>query len=351
MPNSNSTYIVKTLGCKANLYDSQLIEAELQKRGWTPVANGGNPGLCIVNSCTVTDEADRQSRKTAARLSRDNPATRVVVTGCAAEIDPERLAQSKGIDYVIGNRNKPDLVEIILQKTASRSLETDSQNLPRERAEILGQTQGFTEMLSRHPMDRDWYGEEGFLTPPVHLEGHSAKTRAFLKIQEGCNSFCTYCIIPYGRGPSRSVRPRELIEQIRALVSQGIREVVITGTNVGDYGTDWTPEGTPQSVPLVELFRMILSETGLERLRVSSLDPVEITPELRALAQSNSRFCPHFHVSLQSAHSRTLRMMKRKYATSEVRRCLESIAGLRAPVGGVFVGMDIITGFPGETDE
>jgi threonylcarbamoyladenosine tRNA methylthiotransferase MtaB len=355
MPNSNSTYIVKTLGCKANLYDSQLIEAELQKRGWTPYFKtsedgGSGPALCIVNSCTVTDEADRQSRKTAARLSRDNPATRVVVTGCAAEVDPERLAQSKGIDYVIGNRNKPDLVGLILQKIVESSSKPDARQ-EGQSAEILGQTQGFTEMLSRHPMDRDWYGEEGFLTPPVHLEGHSAKTRAFLKIQEGCNSFCTYCIIPYGRGPSRSVRPRELIEQIRSLVSQGIREVVITGTNVGDYGTDWSPEATPQSEPLVELFRMILSETTLERLRVSSLDPVEITPELRALAQSNSRFCPHFHVSLQSAHSRTLRMMKRKYQTGEVKRCLESIAGLRAPVGGVFVGMDVITGFPGETDE
>ena len=183
-------------------------------------------------------------------------------------------------------------------------------------------------MLSRHPIDRDWYGEEGFLTPPVHLEGHSAKTRAFLKIQEGCNSFCTYCIIPYGRGPSRSVRPRELIEQIHTLVSQGIREVVITGTNVGDYGADWVPEGTPQSAPLVEFFRLILAETKLERLRVSSLDPVEITPELMALVETDSRFCPHFHVSLQSAHSRTLRMMKRKYSTAEVRRCLETIEKL-----------------------
>ena len=284
MPNSNLTYVVKTLGCKANLYDSQLIEAELQKRGWKPFfkerSEGRGPGLCIVNSCTVTDEADRQSRKTAARLSRDNPAARVVVTGCAAEVDPERLAESKGIDYVIGNRNKPELVELILKKVAESSAKESHQDSGIARAEIIGKTQGFSEMLSRHPMDRDWYGEEGFLTPPVHLEGHSAKTRAFLKIQEGCNSFCTYCIIPYGRGPSRSVRPRELIEQIRTLVSQGIREVVITGTNVGDYGTDWSSEETPQSAPLVELFKLVLNETKLERLRVSSLDPVEITPEL-----------------------------------------------------------------------
>ena len=108
--------------------------------------------------------------------------------------------------------------------------------------EILGGAKGYEKMLSRHPIDRDWYLEEGFITPPVALDGHSAKTRAFFKIQEGCNSFCTYCIIPYGRGPSRSIKPGEVVRQIRELVAQGIREVVITGTNIGDYGTDWAPE-------------------------------------------------------------------------------------------------------------
>jgi threonylcarbamoyladenosine tRNA methylthiotransferase MtaB len=342
-----NSYVVKTLGCKANLYDSQLIEAELQKRGWKPVdfsKTEESPTLCIVNSCTVTDEADRQSRKTAARFSRDNPKARVVVTGCAAEVDPERLAQSKGIHYVIGNRNKPELVEIILKKIA------EACELPAA-GELLGKAEGYSEMLSRHPMDREWYGEEGFMTPPVALEGHSGKTRAFLKIQEGCNSFCTYCVIPYGRGPSRSLRPREIVTQIRELVSQGIREVVITGTNIGDYGIDFSPEGTQVGIPLVELFEMILKETSLERLRVSSLDPVEITPQLIALMRNNPRFCPHFHVSLQAAHARTLRMMKRKYSVGEVRCCLGEISQIPTSLGGVFVGMDIITGFPGETDD
>jgi threonylcarbamoyladenosine tRNA methylthiotransferase MtaB len=336
-----NSYVVKTLGCKANLYDSQLMEAELQKRGWKPAGEGENPGLCIVNSCTVTDEADRQSRKTASRLSRDNPSARVVVTGCAAEVDPERLAKSKGIHYVIGNRNKPEMISMILNKIAEGGV------LP-STGELLGKAEGYSEMLSRHPIDRDWYGEEGFVTPPVQLAGHSDKTRAFLKLQEGCNSFCTYCVIPYGRGPSRSLRPREVISQIRELASQGIREVVITGTNIGDYGMDWSPENTRVGIPLVELFKLILDETTLERLRVSSLDPVEITPELMRLMESNPRFCPHFHVSLQSAQSRTLRMMKRKYTAVEVEKCLQSIAKIP---GDPFVGMDIITGFPGETEE
>ena len=142
MSDSNSTYIVKTLGCKANLYDSQLIEAELQKRGWKPYFQGAEetagPRLCIVNSCTVTDEADRQSRKTAARLSRDNPKARVVVTGCAAEVDPERLAASRGIDYVIGNRNKPELVELILRKIAESAAREATIRLKNSVPKLLG---------------------------------------------------------------------------------------------------------------------------------------------------------------------------------------------------------------------
>jgi threonylcarbamoyladenosine tRNA methylthiotransferase MtaB len=348
----SSFYVLKTLGCKANFYDSQLIEAELQKRGWKPLPAEGmtssDPAsslLCVVNSCTVTDEADRQSRKLAARLARDNPRARVVVTGCAAEVDPERLTASKGIHYVIGNRDKPKLVEMMLEK-----LKATSSQEPPTRGEVLGAAQGYDEILSKHPMDREWpAGTEAFHVPPIQLDGHSGKTRAFLKIQEGCNSFCTYCIIPYGRGPARSLRPGEVIAQIRKLVSEEIREVVITGTNIGDYGSDWA-----ESAQHGELFRMILAETTLERLRVSSLDPTEITDGILDLMSREPRFCPHFHVSLQSPHSRILRLMKRRYGFEQVQSCLNKIAAIQHPLaqaGGVFVGMDVITGFPGETQE
>jgi threonylcarbamoyladenosine tRNA methylthiotransferase MtaB len=333
-------YLVKTLGCKANLYDSQRIEAELQNRGWLPSDGETPPTLCVVNSCTVTDEADRQSRKLAARLSRDNPNAAVVVTGCAAEVDPERIASSKGVHYVIGNRDKPELVELILRK-----LET---HRPGVAGEVLGVAENYSEMISRHPMDRDWpvVGSEW---DSSEIHGESARTRAFLKIQEGCNAFCTYCIIPYGRGPSRSLRPREVIAQVRELVEKGIREVVITGTNIGDYGVDWSTDGSfaPQ---LTALLKQILKETSLERLRVSSLDPTEITDEMLEFMASEPRFCSHFHVSLQSPHSRILKLMKRKYAFEQVESCLTKIAKLPAPVGGVFVGMDVITGFPGESE-
>lgn len=336
-------YVVRTLGCKANFYDSQLIEAELQRQGWVPTGDGAPaPDLCVINSCTVTDEADRQTRKLAARLSRENPSARVVVTGCAAEVDPERLSKSQGIDYVIGNRDKPDLVSTILRRIES----ANPSETGKGSGEVLGSALPYLEMASRHPHDREWpLPRRAFELPPALLEGHNGKTRAFLKIQEGCNSFCTYCVIPYGRGPSRSLRQEEAVERIQKLVDSGVREVVLTGTNLGDFGSDWGEENG-----LAALARAVLSRTGVERLRLSSLDPVEITPGLLDLMASEPRLCPHFHVSLQSAHPRILKLMKRKYGHDDIVRCLESIAKIPAPAGGVFVGMDVITGFPGETE-
>jgi threonylcarbamoyladenosine tRNA methylthiotransferase MtaB len=332
-------YVVRTLGCKANLADSQCLEAELQRRGWNP---GVPADLCIVNSCTVTDEADRQSRKLASRLARENPNAAIVVTGCSAEVDPERLARSKGIDYVVGNRDKPRLVELVLGKVAERA-SAPARAIECEPAELLGVVEGYDELRSRHPMDRDWP------LPEEALErigsGDSRRTRGFLKIQEGCNAFCTYCVIPYGRGPSRSLTPDEVVARAGRLVGQGPRELVITGTNIGDYGTDL---GEDPVKALVALLSRLFAETPVERLRVGSLDPLEITPGLIALMEREPRFCPHFHVSLQSPHARVLRMMKRRYGFDEVRRCLEEIA---ARLPSAYVGMDVITGFPGESAE
>ena len=312
-------YLLKTLGCKANLYDSQLLESELQKKGWlaADLKSGADADLCIINSCTVTDEADKQSRKLATRLLKDHPRAKVVITGCAAEVDPELMAETPGIHYVVGNRDKPDLVNLVL---ASISGKVESG--------ILGRAANYDEMLSRHPIDREWATPEAaFMVPPARHRGEAGRTRTFLKIQEGCNSFCTYCVIPYGRGPSRSLGISEIVSQVNELVGQGVQEVVITGTNVGDYGIDWN------SKPAVtELFEAIFAETDLPRLRVSSLDPTEITPELFALMRREPRFQPHFHVSLQSPHSKILKLMKRTVVSQPIsfltnsqhkcRRCL-----------------------------
>ena len=193
----NSKYIVKTLGCKANLYDSQMIEAELSKRGWG--TSEGETELCIVNSCTVTDEADKQSRKMAAKLAKEYPNAKIVMTGCGAEVDPDLMAKSKGVDFVVGNRDKSAMIDMVL------SAEKNQGELVL--GQILGRVSAYEEMNSRHPIDREWPTPEAVFMSPSRSEvlGESSRKRAFLKIQEGCNQFCTYCVIPYGRGPSRSL--------------------------------------------------------------------------------------------------------------------------------------------------
>lgn len=336
-------YLVRSLGCKANAADGQLIEKELQDRGWSPARNDEVADLCIVNSCTVTDEADRQSRRLASRLFAKNPSATVVMTGCGAEVDPELMRSSRGVRYVVGNSDKPRLVELVLKEMAASKGDSESNS------SVLGQVHGYEQMLSRHPEDREWPSAEAQFPEGVTLdEGQTLRTRSFLKIQDGCNSFCTYCVIPYGRGPSRSQPPEQVITQVRGLIEQGVREVVLTGTNIGDYGVDWD-EGLPSGVSLLRLVRRILEETPLERLRLGSLDPTEIRDELVDLVvTSQERLCPHFHVSLQSPHSRVLRAMKRRYTFVEVERCLQRI---QRTLPHAFVGMDVITGFPGETPE
>ncbi len=336
-------YLLKTLGCKANFYDTQLLEVELQKRGWVPAEEGDSEDsvdLCVVNSCTVTDEADKQSRKLASRLKKNHPASHVVFTGCGAEVAPSKMADTRGVSFVVGNQSKPQLVDLVLKAIDSQSPEQEK---------ILGTVLDYPVMTSRHPMDREWpLPDASFLTTDSLSQGQAVRTRAFLKIQEGCDSFCTYCVIPYGRGPSRSLAIEPLVEQVKSLVQQGIREVILTGTNLGDFGSDWSESRTPQ---LEALVRAILEQTTLERLRVSSLDPTEVSAELVDLMRTNPRFCPHIHLSLQSPHSKILKLMKRKYDSDRVVACLGDVASVERGWTGPFVGMDVITGFPGESEE
>ncbi len=322
-------YLIKTLGCKANLYDSNRIESELQAKGWMPKGqfeiDPDAEVLCIINSCTVTDEADRQSRKLATKLRRDYPRAQVVLTGCAAEVNPELLSKEPGVHaLVVSNREKHLIVERILAK-------------------ISGPSAGSHPAFS----DKTWEADAPFAKIQTGvLKNH---TRTFLKIQEGCNSFCTYCIIPYGRGTARSLAPQEVIAQINTLVDAGTKEIILTGTNLGEYGHD---SSDPSS--LEDLVKRILGDTQLPRLRVSSLDPKEVTPGLVRMMIDDSRFCPHFHISLQHTEDRILRLMKRKYRFKEVSECFDRIASIPAlhfGQAGVFVGMDYITGFPQESEK
>ncbi|MBI3535736.1 MAG: MiaB/RimO family radical SAM methylthiotransferase, partial [Deltaproteobacteria bacterium] len=323
------SYLIKTFGCKANYFDSQFIESELVKHGWTK-ASFEHPkteevSLCIVNTCTVTDTADKQSVKTVKKLSTLYPQAKILVAGCSAEVNPEKYHKKN--NFILGNKGKNKII----------------QTLNRDFHPV-----GVQEFLSRHPMDREWPLVQDTLFPPEFIyKDSTARARVFLKIQEGCNAFCTFCIIPYGRGPSRSLAIADVISYINSLVQNGTKEIVLTGTNLGDYGKDWAKQSK-----LLELLQTICSETKLERLRVSSLDPLDINSKMLTWARTAPKFCNHFHVSLQSPCSKILKLMKRKYTAQDVHKSLCSISKLADNVvGGVFIGMDIITGFPGETEQ
>jgi threonylcarbamoyladenosine tRNA methylthiotransferase MtaB len=327
-------FMVKTLGCKANYSDGQLLEVGLMKQGLLPTHDASQADYVVVNSCTVTNEADVQSQKMVKEALKKNPNAKVIYTGCAAEVDPELALKIPGVAAVIGNQNKNKAASLIADY-----IEADA------KPAILGGVTNYDELISRHPTDREWAMPDSAMDEVLKLnpDNTTYRTRVFIKIQEGCNSFCTYCIIPYGRGPARSLPMETILQNIRELVTSGIQEVVLTGTNIGDYGIDWAKESK-----IDDLIEAILTQTSLKRLRVSSLDPTEISERMIRLMETHENFCPHFHLSLQNIQPKVLKMMKRKYGEGEARAIMDRFATMKRKP---FVGMDYITGFPGETEE
>ncbi len=307
------TYAISTMGCKANLTDSQELDTQLRALGGSAVAE--NADLFVLNTCTVTDQADRDGEAT---LRKSNSAF-TVVTGCMAEVDPERAKnalQDSGV--VIRNSAKNQFSE-----TVKAWLEGNSSS-----ASIV------------HGDRADWHQRIGVMSGAALAAQSEKRTRAFLKVQDGCNQFCSYCIIPHARGRSRSLPPEQIIHEVQSLVDRGVREVVLTAIHAADYefaGLDFTG-----------LVEQVLRETTVPRLRLTSLDPAEISSRLLDLMAREPRLCPHLHVSLQSGNSRVLSAMKRNYDQERAEACL---AEIREKLPHSFVGMDVIAGFPGETDE
>jgi threonylcarbamoyladenosine tRNA methylthiotransferase MtaB len=304
------------------------------KQGWNPTQDPAEADFVVVNSCTVTNEADLQSQKMVKEALKKNPNSKVIYTGCAAEVDPELALKIPGVAAVIGNQNKDQAAKLIAEYIHESS-----------KPVILGSVSNYSELVSRHPTEREWAMPDSAMDEVLKLnpEHSTYRTRVFIKIQEGCNSFCTYCIIPYGRGPARSLPVETILKNVEELVSSGIQEIVLTGTNIGDYGIDWA--GSSQIDALIET---ILTQTSLRRLRVSSLDPTEISERMTQLMEENERFCPHFHLSLQNIQPKILKMMKRKYGEAEAQSIMNRFANMKRKP---FVGVDYIIGFPGETDE
>lgn len=288
------------------------MEERLKTVGFSVVPFASGAALVIVNTCTVTAATDAQSRNLIRKARRLNPECRVVVTGCYAQVDPEALRDIPGVAVVLGNTEKKNFLDYLEEAgEGTRVVVSD----------IAAETEAV----------------------PLPLTAFAERSRAFVQIQNGCNAFCSYCIIPYARGRSRSVRPEEVIEQIRVLTARGYAEVVLTGIHIGGYGLDLTP-----ATSLLELVERIEGETELSRLRLGSLEPTEISEALIARVADSVILCPHFHIPLQAGDDAVLQRMNRHYDTRFFRELVTRIHR-RLPDGAI--GLDLITGFPGESED
>jgi len=316
-------FIVHTFGCKVNTYDTGLIQNNLNTHGFIGLSNqktdiSVHTAIHIINTCAVTAEATQQAVRLIRKIKSRHPLATVVVTGCAAQVDTEAFEKLSGADLIVANSHKGMLPQII------------DQYFKRVDQQKIYQKIFKSNIFKKEDLEPGG-GEE------------LSHTRSFLKIQDGCNSFCSFCIIPYARGKSRSLSIEQLIKKIGELENKGIHEVVLTGVHIGDY--EDTVDNQIKNIE--DLVEMILLKTKIPRLRLSSLEPIELSDRLLDLYQ-NERLCPHFHMSIQSANTDVLQQMKRKYSETEVRVSLNKI---QLKVKNAYVGMDVIAGFPTETDE
>ena len=299
---------IATLGCKTNQFESAAIIEKFTTAGYSIVPFTEKADIYVVNSCTVTAKSDAETRRLIRRARRLNQDARIVATGCYAQVSPAELDSMPEVDVVLGNIEKLD--------TTLLTEATDNQVADSSAEDHIS---------------------------PLKLSSFAEHTRAFLQIQNGCNSFCTYCIVPYARGRSRSVSANEIIHGIQKLIDNGFKEVVLTGIHLGAYGLDSSTVSSLES-----LIRLILSETNIQRLRIGSIDPHEFSDELISLCSESDRICRHFHISLQSGSDSVLDRMGRTYDSAYFRGLLSKIV---AVMPEAFIGTDIIAGFPGETDQ
>ena len=301
---SNRTVALTTLGCKVNQADSDEWLRQFGELGYEIVDFGEIADAYIVNTCTVTHVADRKSRQLLRQARRMNPAAMVVATGCYASVSPDEVARMVEVDLVIGDRDKPHLVARV-----HSALEGDDE----QPLEVLAGA----------------------------LRVFGARHRGFVKVADGCDKFCAFCIVPYARGRVRSSDPDAVIERVRNLIAAGFREIVLTAVHMGSYGQDLQPQTS-----LRELVRRVLNETSVERLRLSSIEPEDFDPRILELWQ-DARLCRHFHLALDSGCDATLQRMRRRYLAAEYAFLVQTI---RSAVPDVAITTDVMVGFPGETE-
>ena len=314
------------LGCKVNAYETEAMQQQLEERGYEIVPFDQKADVYIINTCSVTNIADRKSRQMLHRAKKLNPEAVVVAAGCYVQVASDALKEDDSVDIIVGNNNKARLADILEEYMKDRQ----------------GDEGGYVLDIARA---REY--EE------LHVSRLGEHTRAFIKVQDGCNQFCSYCIIPYARGRVRSRKPEDVEAEVKGLVARGYREVVLTGIHLSSYGTEHM-EGSPvkggdwDSGPLWDLIERIHRVEGLERIRLGSLEPRIITREFVEKLAGLPEFCPHFHLSLQSGCDATLKRMNRHYTTEDyLRRC----GILREIFDHPAITTDVIAGFPGETEE
>jgi threonylcarbamoyladenosine tRNA methylthiotransferase MtaB len=328
------TFYIEQFGCRATQADGAALEHQLLRRGYTPSARNA-ADIVVVNTCTVTSAADAQARDAIRKIRAANRAAQVVVTGCYAQRAPEELAELPGVVWVVGNSHKPELPQIIENLSlASRAADfVPAASLQHGSvAHFQTSTKILTGAFKRQPL----------LSAPV-FAGLGNHTRPTLKIQDGCNSRCSYCVIPFVRGKSRSLPPETVAHEINQLSGSGVREIVLSGINLGTYGRDLSPR-----IPFGDLLRRILYETPVERLRISSIEPMDVTSDLIDFFVANDRMAQHFHMPLQSGNDRILAAMHRWYRAEHYARRVQLI---RERLPDAAIGADVIAGFPGETHE
>lgn len=303
-----------TLGCKVNQYETEAMEELFEREGYEIVDSNSFSDIYVINTCTVTNLSDRKSRQFIRRSKRKNKDSIIAVVGCYSQVAPDEIEEIEGVDVIIGTTERHRIVELC------------------EKVKTTDQTLNIVQ---------DIKGMKDF--EELNINEIKSKTRAFVKIQDGCNQFCSYCIIPYARGPIRSRPLDSIIDECERLASNGFKEVVLTGIHVASYGKDFVK----QSITLLEVIEEINKINGIERIRLSSLEPTLIDENFIKIYSKLSKACPHFHLSLQSGSDRVLKSMNRKYTTFKYKEAVDLI---REYLPDASITTDIIVGFPGETD-
>lgn len=309
----NKKVALHTLGCKLNFSETAAIGKQFTTRGFSVVEFSDHADVYVLNTCSVTENAEKECRQVIRRSLRINPEAFVIVTGCYAQLRPEEISQIDGVDAVLGSNEKFDLFSYLndFEKKELACIHTSSKN-------ELDHSFGFASST-----DID------------------SRTRAYFKIQDGCDYKCTYCTIPLARGASRSLEPEKVLEQFRLIIAQGYKEIILTGVNVGDYGKYF-------EIDFYHLLKKIVSIEGDFRIRISSIEPNLLTDEIISLTLFTEKICKHFHIPMQSGSDRILRLMQRRYNTEDYKTLITKLHNVDSEIG---IGVDVITGFPGETEE